>query len=93
MSAQEGCLPGGGSARGVSALGCLPGERGICPGEISAWGVSTRECLKGDLSRGDFCLGGVYQGMSFQGGGVCPSGVSTRHPHMDRMTDACKNIT
>ena len=51
--------------------------------------VSLGMSERGDLSRGDVCLGGVYQGMSSPGGCL----VSARHPHMDRMTDACKNIT
>ena len=73
-----GCLPGG----------CLPGGAcprrgciylgGVCPGDICS-GV----CLPREVSaQGDVCPGGV-----------CPGVSATPPPAVDRMTDACENIT
>ena len=80
LSAQGGCLPRGrGYAQGGSAQGgCLPRGRG-------------------------YARGASAQGGSAQGGGVCPGGlpggcfclgVSARPPRpVDKITDACENIT
>ena len=83
---------------GVSALG------GVYSKGVSAWGVSALGgCL---LRRGGFCSGGVSApGGCLLHGGVCSGGLSARGvcgiptcteadiPPVDRITDACKNIT
>ena len=67
--------------------GCLPRGWGVCPGGgvsarvVSARGVSVQR-------------EGVYpEGGCLPRGCLPREGVSARHPPMDRMTDACKNIT
>ena len=65
----------------------LWGVGGLFWGGICSWGVSA-------LGRGFVCSGGCLLW-----GGVCPWGVWYpnmhwgRHPPVDRITDACKNIT
>ena len=87
-----GCLPGGGGA--CLERGCLPG------GGVPAWRGGA--CLPGGgvpAWRGGACLeGGVVPawrgGACLPGGGV-PAwrGGTWRPPPVDRITDACKNIT
>ena len=48
----------------------------------------------GCLVPGVSALGGVCShGVSARGGGVCLGGAWWRHPTVDRIRDACKNIT
>ena len=106
VSAPGGCLLWGGSAlRGVSALGGLlwgvsaPGGvsalgcllwGGVYSGDVCSrgWGCSGL-CLLGGGSApgGNLLWGGVYSGESTRGGG------GLADPPVNRMTDACKNIT
>ena len=68
---------------GVSAGGVCPG--GVCQG-VSARAVSAGGCLPGAV-----CQGSVWPGSR----GVCPGGVVYQGctPPVNRMTDACENIT
>ena len=87
-----GCLPGG-VCLGVSAQG------GVCQG-VSAWEVSARGCLPRGVRPERGCLpkGGLL-GMSapMYAGIHTPclpgKGVSAPVHSVDRMTDACENIT
>ena len=88
----------------LSPRGCLPG--GVSAGGVSAGGVSAGECLTGGSDWGgvsdwgNVCPGGVCQGVPARG---CPwswgvsawSGTPPSHarPPVNRMTDACENIT
>ena len=78
---------------GVSALGCLP-EGGVCPGEacLPRWRVSAQVVCPGGVSLGGVCPEG---GGFYQGDGVCPIACLDTHPNppVDRMADACENIT
>ena len=67
------------SAQGVSAQGVCELRGGVWPGGgVSAQGsVCLKECLP---------KGGVFLG------GVCPWGCLSEIPHVDRMTDRCKNM-
>ena len=87
-----GCVSQHALGRGVSALwGCLPGV--VWPGGLSrqvggggfAQGVSAwRGCLAREVSG---------QGSVCRGGGVSAQGVSATHTLVNRITDACENIT
>ena len=85
-----GCLPMGGVW-----MGCLP------MGGVSEWGVCPRGCLPKDVSaHGGSVQRGCLPGGLPQGGvprGVSAWGLSTqggyKHPPVDRMADACENIT
>ena len=91
-----GCLPRGCLSRGyvclgsVSAGGCL--HRGVYLG-VSALGVSAQGgCLPSIVSaQGGVCLAGVCLGGVCLGWGAYPGGCTP--PPVDRMTDACENIT
>ena len=77
-----GCLPGGGGA--CLEGGCVPG------GGVPAWRGGA--CLEGGCLPG----GGVpaWRGGCLPGGGVPAWRGGTWHPPpVDRITDACKNIT
>ena len=82
-------LPRGLSAQGgVSAWGCLPGgylPRGVCvcQGCLSREGVSARGCLP----RGCLPWGCLPRGVS------APVHAGIHTSPVDRMTDACENIT
>ena len=94
MCVSQHALGRGVSAQGVSALEvsaqgrCLPGV--VCYGGVCPRGVSARGCLpRGCLG---VCLGGVCLG------GCMPWGVSATPPRLthtpvNRITDACENIT
>ena len=77
------CIPACTGQESVSAQG------GVCPGGCLPWEVST--C--GVFAQGVFAQGGCLRG-EWVGGGVCPvhAGIHTP-PHVNRMTDACENIT
>ena len=103
------CTGQGVSAQGVSALDvsaqgrCLPGAvcyggvclevsvRGVCLGGVYPGGVSARGCLPwGCLGvyLGGVCLGGVCLG------GCLPHPLpADTHTPVNRITDACENIT
>ena len=77
-----GCICSGGSAQGGLLGGCL------LPGGVCSWGVSApRGCLLwgGVCSRGGGCL--------LQGGVCSEHALRQTLPPVDRITDACKNIT
>ena len=77
-------LPG----EGVCLLGRVSGPGGVClQGGVSGSGGSgpRGECL---------VLGGLPTGGVYLRGGLPPGGSAChRHPPVDRITDACKNIT
>ena len=73
---------------GVSAWGVSAQEGGVCPGGGC---LLRRGCLPGrgvSAQEGGVCP----EGVSAQGG-VCPEGCLSDTPPVDRMTDACENIT
>ena len=85
------------------------GEGGVCPdGRAAVWGVCPGGCAqcpggvcpggclpRGCLPRGCVCPGGCLPGGVSAQGDVCQGGVSPVHAHppVNRMTDACENIT
>ena len=93
------CVQGMSMSGGVSVRGCL--SRGVCPGMSVSREVSVQGslCPVRSLSRGGLCPGvsvpgGLCpRGVSVQAG-LCP-GVSVRETAspVNRMTDACENIT
>ena len=91
-------MPGGMCGRGCAwgtcvVGGCVAGEH-ACPGEHVLW----EACMPGEgacMAGGVHGRGHVWQGVCMAGG-MCGRGkcmaCSTPSP-VDRMTDACKNIT
>ena len=97
--APRGCAPGGVWSQGVSALGVSgPGEvsglGGVCLG-VSAWGcVWSGGCLvQGGIWLGGCLVGGQVPGVSALGGVGIPVCIEADTLPVNRMTDACKNIT
>ena len=84
-------------------------QGGVCPGGCLPRGMSVQGVSVGGVSvQGVSALGGLARGVSAQGGCVCrgcvPGGVCAggclpqcmvgyTHTPVDRMTDACENIT
>ena len=81
--------------RTVRCSGRLGGGGGMVP----RWGVSAQGnvCLGVSAQGGGFSLGRcLSSGVSARGlsaGGCLPGSVSARHPPVNRMIDACENIT
>ena len=75
----ESASRGGVCSEGGVCSGGVSGPRGSAPGGLSALGVSDP---RGVCSRGGVC----------SGGGI-PACTEADTPPVNRMTDACKNIT